>query len=256
MLIDTHTHLYLDAFDDDRQEMIERAIQNGVGRFLLPNIDLKTIQPMMNLVNQFPTHCFPMMGLHPCDVKNDYKGILDEMGNMLLDGDYIAIGETGLDYYWDKTHVEEQKKSLKKQIEWAKKMKLPIVLHCRDSMDDVIDLIEENNSDDLTGVFHCFTGDLEQADRILALKGFYLGIGGVLTFKNSGLDKVIKHISIDHLLLETDSPFLTPVPFRGKRNESSYVRLVAEKLAEIHDIPFETIAQKTTSNACELFGLD
>jgi TatD DNase family protein len=256
MLVDTHTHLYLEAFDDDRDEMMKRAIQNGVERFLLPNIDLNTVKPMLNMVNLFPSYCFPMLGLHPCDVKDDYLLVLEEMEKMLTKRNYIAIGETGLDYYWDKTHITEQKKSLEQHIEWATKMHLPSVLHCRDSMDDVIELIENHNNGDLTGVFHCFTGTRDQAERILELKGFYLGIGGVLTFKNSGLDEVVENIALDHLMLETDSPFLTPTPYRGKRNESSYIKLVAEKLAQIHQIPFEHIETATTVNARKLFRFD
>jgi len=255
-MIDTHTHLYLDQFDDDRTEVVEKAIQNGIDKLLLPNIDLESITGMNALVKQYPNNCFAMMGLHPCSVNADYKSVLTQMKTVLdTNSNYIAIGEIGMDLYWDKTYINEQADALKIQIEWAKEMKLPIVIHVRDAFDEIFEVIDALNDDDLTGVFHCFTGNLDQANHILNYGGFKLGLGGVLTFKNSGLDKIVSQIDMQHLVLETDSPYLAPTPHRGKRNESSYVNLVAQKLADIKNLSIQKIDKITTQNANAVFNL-
>ena len=249
---DTHTHLYLNAFDDDRSETIERALELGIEAMLLPNIDSSSIDSMLSLCKQFPDNCFPMMGLHPTSVKESFIQELVLVEEWLEKQKFYAIGETGIDLYWDKTFLEEQKTALIRQIELTKKYKLPIIIHMRDSFDETYSLIKEHTSQELTGVFHCFTGNLEQARKIIEMD-FMLGIGGVVTFKNSGLDKVVEEIDLKHIILETDSPFLAPVPFRGKRNESAFIQLIAKKIAEIKNITSEEVAEITTHNANTLF---
>lgn len=255
MLIDTHAHLYSDQFDEDRDEVIQNAINSGVEKLLLPNIDLESIDGMHQLVKDYPNNCFPMMGLHPCSVGEDYKDVLTKMKSLLDLNKYIAVGEIGMDLYWDKTFINEQADALRIQIEWAKKMCLPIVIHVRDAFDEIFEVIDPLNDDNLTGIFHCFTGDLNQANKILNYGGFKLGLGGVLTFKNSGLDKVVSEIDIKNLVLETDSPYLAPTPHRGKRNESNYVNLVANKLSDIKSISVDEVAKITTQNANEIFKM-
>jgi len=255
-MIDTHTHLYLEQFDKDRSEVVENALKNGINKLLLPNINLESVKGMDDLVSQYPNQCFGMMGLHPCSVAADYKTVLSKMKSLLnLNPNYIAIGEIGMDLYWDKTFINEQADALKIQIEWAKTMHLPIVIHVRDAFNEIFEVIDALNDDSLTGVFHCFTGTIEQADHILNYGGFKLGLGGVLTFKNSGLDKVVSQIDMRHLVLETDSPYLAPTPHRGKRNESSYVNLVGQKLADIKNLPIQKIDEITTQNANAVFNL-
>lgn len=251
-LTDTHTHLYLEEFNDDRKEMVERALENDVKYMLLPNIDSSSIDGMLDLCKQFPENCFPMMGLHPTSVKENYQEELDLISRWVEKEKFNAIGEIGIDLYWDKTFQKEQEIALAYQIELAIKNQLPIVIHMRDSFDEVYAVVKNYASPELKGVFHCFTGTLEQAEKIIDLN-FLLGIGGVLTFKNSGLDKVIEKVDINNLVLETDSPFLTPMPYRGKRNESAYTRFVAEKIAEIKNTSLEEVAEITTSNANQLF---
>ncbi|MCF8365435.1 MAG: TatD family hydrolase [Bacteroidales bacterium] len=251
-MTDTHTHLYLEQFDEDRHEVVKTAIAAGVKYMLLPNIYSKTIQPMLELCDAFPQNIFPMMGLHPTDVKDNFSEELLIVEQHLETGNFYAVGETGIDLYWDTTFLEAQQMALGEQIRMAKTFRLPIVLHVRDSFEEVFKIIDDTIDENLTGVFHCFTGNLQQAERIIDW-GFKLGIGGVLTYKNSGLDNVVKAISTDHLVLETDAPFLTPKPFRGKRNESSYIKYVAEKLAEIKNISVDEIAEITTRNAVKLF---
>jgi TatD DNase family protein len=251
-LTDTHTHLYLEQFNDDRNEMIERALEQDVKAMLLPNIDRSSINGMLQLCKQFPDNCFPMMGLHPTSVKENYLEELGLVEDWLAKEKFFAIGEIGIDLYWDKTFQKEQEIAFIKQIELAKKYQLPIVIHMRDSFDEVYEIVKTHTSPALTGVFHCFTGTLEQAKKIIELN-FLLGIGGVVTFKNSGLGNVVEKIEMKHILLETDSPFLTPMPFRGKRNESAYTRLVARKIADIKKITIEEVAKLTTSNANQLF---
>jgi TatD DNase family protein len=255
MFIDTHAHLYAKAFDADRKEMIARAIGEGVDLFLLPNIDRESIGPMLELAAAHPQRCLPMIGLHPTSVKADYEAELAEVAARLETRDWLAVGEIGIDLYWDDTFVAQQRDAFLRQARWAFAKDRPIVIHSRESIDLIIELLQELGSEMPRGVFHCFTGDARQARQIREL-GYYLGLGGVLTFKNSGLDQVIREVPLESLLLETDAPYLAPVPHRGKRNESAYVVRVAEKLAEIKDIPLETIATETTSNAIKLFRLD
>ncbi len=250
---DSHAHLYDLKFDEDRDEMIQRAIDSGVQRFFLPNIEEETIEPMMNLVQRYPENCFPMMGLHPCAVQKDFEEVLNRMEKLIVNGQFIAIGEIGIDLYWDKTFVEEQKLAFTRQVELAKKVGLPIVIHARDSFDELFECLDELNDERLSGVFHCFTGTLEQARRIINYGQFMIGIGGVLTFKNSGLQEVVKYVDLQYILLETDSPYLAPAPYRGKRNESSYLINTAERLAEILDCPMDELARITTENSVKLF---
>lgn len=252
--IDTHTHLYVDEFIDDRQEMMQRAIENGVQKFLLPNIDLESIPKMIALTKAYPKQCYPMLGLHPCSVEADYAAVLEKIETAIKSQPIIAIGEIGIDLYWDKSTLPLQKAAFKIQIEWAKKLKLPIVIHVRDAFDEVFEVLDEVNDASLTGIFHCFTGNLDQAKKILDYGGFKLGLGGVLTFKNSGLDKVVAQLSLKDLVLETDSPYLAPTPFRGKRNESAYLIKVADKLGEIFQVDAKTIAEQTNKNAFTIFG--
>ena len=254
--IDTHAHLYSEQFKDDRNEVIENAIQNGVTKMLLPNISSQYTTAMMELCETYPDNCFPMMGLHPCDVKADtIKKELFHVEEMLQKEKFIAIGEIGLDLYWDKTTLEIQKEAFIYQIELAKKYQLPIAIHVRDSFTEAIEIIEKLNDEHLSGVFHCFTGNEEDAKRVINLGNFYLGIGGVLTFKNAGVDKTIKKIDMKYLILETDAPYLTPSPNRGKRNESKYIVNIAEKLSEVKGISIEEVARITTENAHNLFKI-
>ena len=254
--IDTHSHLYSSQFDEDRTQAINDAISAGVSTILLPNISSEYTKGMLEVCGEFPENCFPMMGLHPCDVNEDnIEGELIHVEQELAKGKYIAVGEIGLDLYWDKTKLEIQKKAFIHQIELAKKYKLPIAIHVRDSFAEAIEIIEKLNDESLSGVFHCFTGRVEDAQRVINLGDFYLGIGGVLTFKNSGLDKTIAKIELQNLILETDAPYLAPAPFRGKRNESKYIVNIAEKLAEVQQIDIDHVARITTLNAKKLFGL-
>jgi len=256
LYVDTHTHLYTDNFDADRSDTVRRAISQGVHRLLLPNIDLTSIEPMHELCAAFPSTCFPMMGLHPGSVGPNWEDDLKQMKQLLDSGRYIAIGETGMDLYWDKTYLEEQRAAFKIQVEWAKTYQLPLVIHAREAFEELFSILDELNDDTLTGVFHCFTGTLEQAEKIMAYGGFKLGIGGVLTYQKSGLDAVLQHIDLEHLLLETDSPYLPPVPYRGKRNESAYLVHVAELLAEIKGVTLQELAMITTRNAEGLFKIN
>ena len=254
--IDTHSHLYSSQFDDDRTQVVNNAIANGVSTILLPNISSKYTKGMLALCAEFPNNCYPMMGLHPCDVSEEnYKYEIAHVEEELETGKYIAVGEIGLDLHWDKSTLEIQKKAFIHQVKLAKKYKLPIAIHVRESFAEAIELIEKLNDKNLRGVFHCFTGNIDDAQRVINLGGFYLGIGGVLTFKNSGLDKTISEVDLQHLILETDAPYLAPTPFRGKRNESKYLVNIAEKLAEIHTIELSEVARITTENAKQLFNL-
>ena len=254
MLIDTHCHIYLEEFDHDRPEMISRAENEGVNQFLMPAIDSKIHDQMLRIENQFPERCFAMMGLHPCSVKEDFQAELSLVEKYLDRRRFVAIGEIGLDLYWDKTFTKEQINAFQIQIEWSLKSGLPIVIHSRNSIDECIRFVKQNQNGDLKGVFHCFSGTADQAKEITDL-GFYLGIGGVITFKNSGLDKALKDVALKHIVLETDSPYLAPVPYRGKRNECSYLKYVVEKISEIKGISKEEIANITTMNAKELFNI-
>ena len=253
MFIDTHAHLYLDRFNDDIDEVIRKCHEEGVDKIFLPNIDLQSIDSMHKLEDQYPDTIRSMMGLHPCSVKEDYNTVLDKMEMMLGEREYSGIGETGIDLYWDKTYVNEQILSFRRQIQWARNLKKPVIIHSRDSLEETISIIEELQDGNLTGVFHCFTGTLEQARRIQNT-GFFMGIGGVLTFKNSGLREVIAYTDPDFLVLETDAPFLAPTPYRGKRNQSDYIPLIAGALADTMNMTFQEIELKTTENALKLFS--
>jgi TatD DNase family protein len=252
--IDTHSHLYSEQFKNDRTIAINEAIALGVDTILLPNISSKYTNNLLQLCNQFPENCFPMMGLHPCDVSEE-NSEMQHVEIELATNKYIAVGEIGLDLYWDKTKIEVQKRAFIHQIKLAKKYQIPIAIHVREAFDEAIEIVESLNDNTLRGVFHCFTGSIVEAKRVIDLKDFYLGIGGVVTFKNSGLDQTIKEISLKNLILETDSPYLAPVPFRGKRNESKYLTKIAEKIAEIKNMTIKEIAEITTANAKKLFHI-
>jgi TatD DNase family protein len=251
--IDTHTHLFSSKFEGDNESAVKRAIDSGVNKMFLPNIDMESITPMLELAAAFPKNCFPTIGLHPCDVKEDYKIVLAGMKALISEHKFYAIGETGLDLHWDKDSLPLQIESLKIQIGWAKELNLPIIIHARESYEELFEVFDELNDEKLTGVFHCFTGSQEQAEHIIAYGGFSLGIGGVITFKNSGLAETIMNIDASHLVLETDSPYLAPHPKRGKRNESSYLHYIASKLAEVKGKTIEEISEITTSNALKLY---
>lgn len=254
ILTDTHAHLYLEQFDDDRHQMVERAVHHGVRYLFLPNIDKESIGPMMQLAREFPDHCFPMIGLHPTSVKEDYAEQLETVREWLLKEKFYAIGEMGIDLYWDKTFFMQQQDAFRHQAALALEFDLPLVIHARNSFDEIFTLLDEIYQPGLHGVFHCFTGDYDQAKHIMEM-GFLLGIGGVLTYKNSLLADVIRQIPMENLLLETDAPFLAPVPYRGKRNESAYIPFIAQKIAEIKDVTVEEVARITTLNASRLFNI-
>jgi len=253
--IDSHTHLYLPEFDNDRDEVISRALDNNVSRMLLPNIDAGTIDDIIKLSGKYPGICYPMTGLHPTSVNSEFEDQLQAVKDSLSKHIFIAIGEIGIDLYWDKTYFREQEKAFREQINIAVREDLPVVIHSRESIDEIIEIIDDENPEGLKGVFHSFTGTADQAKKIVE-RGFYIGTGGIMTFKNSGLDSVIKDIDIEKILLETDSPYLAPVPKRGKRNESSYVRYIADKLANIKGLTVKEVAGITTNNCKNLFNLE
>ena len=253
-LVDTHCHLYSEEFEVDQAEVVQRAIAAGVERFYLPGIDSTSIPAMLELEQKFPGKCFAMMGLHPCYVKENYQQELMIVKDWLAKRKFAAVGEIGLDYYWDKTFAAEQVLAFRSQIEWSIDLGLPIVIHTRSAMQETIDIVKQYVPKGLRGIFHCFSGSYETATEIIEA-GFFLGIGGVLTYKNAGLVQVLSKIDLKHLVLETDAPYLSPVPFRGKRNESSYLKYVVEKLAEINNCSVETVAELTTANAEKIFGL-
>ena len=252
MFIDTHSHLYLEQFDNDIDLAIQNAINNKVNKIFLPNIDSTTIKRMINLENKYPKLISSMMGLHPGSVNLNYKKELDIVRKELDSGKFVGVGEVGIDLYWDKTFKKEQIDAFNTQIKWAKELDLPIIIHAREAIDLTIDMIEKNQTGNLKGIFHCFTGDINQAFRIMK-SGFYMGIGGILTYKNSGLADVVSEIPLEFLVLETDSPYLPPVPFRGKRNESSYILYIAKKLAEIKNMSVEEVGDITSKNASKIF---
>jgi TatD DNase family protein len=253
-LIDTHTHIYLPEFDADRDEAVSRALDNNVLKLLLPNIDTRSVGPMLSAVARFPETCFPMIGLHPTSVKEDYLDQLESLEKIWSDHRFIGIGEIGIDLYWDKTFIKEQLYSLRRQIAFAIENNVPVAIHSRDSFQEVFAVLNEFDGKGLKGVLHAFTGTLEDARRAIRM-GFMLGIGGIVTFKNSGLDRVVKEIGPEHLILETDSPYLAPVPHRGKRNESAYTSLISKKLAEILGMDEEKVASITYDNSTRLFNL-
>ena len=253
-IVDTHTHLYLDKFKEDIDKVISRAKENGVSKFIFPAIDSSHFENMHKLKNRYPENIYLMTGLHPTDVKENYKEELDFITKTLKNHNYVAIGEIGIDLYWDKNYLTQQQEAFKFQIRLAIKHDLPIVIHCREAFDEIFEILEKENCDKLRGVFHCFTGTLEEAQRAIDL-GFLLGIGGVVTFKNGGIDKFLHQIDLKHIVMETDSPYLAPVPYRGKRNESSYIIYVLEKLSQLYKLPKEQIAIITTNNAEKMFSL-
>jgi TatD DNase family protein len=257
MLIDTHTHIYSSKFDEDRDDVIQDCISKGVKKLLLPNIDSTSTDSMLELAAKYPENCLPMMGIHPCSINNETieKELAHAKEYLFSDRKFIAVGEIGIDLHWDKTTLEAQVTAFKTQIEWAKELGLPIAIHARESFDEIFEVLDEVNDNKLRGVLHCFTGNLEQAKQVINYGGFKLGIGGVVTFKNGGLDKFLKEIPLEHLILETDAPYLAPSPFRGKRNSSQYIPLIGEKLADIYGCSLPEIANITTKNAIELFGL-
>ena len=254
MLTDTHTHLYSDAFAEDRDEMMQRAINLGIHRFFVPAIDSGYTEAMYTLESEYPENIFLMMGLHPTSVKENFEEEVAHVEEQFEKRNFYAVGEIGIDLYWDKSTLEIQKKAFKRQIQLAKKYKLPIVIHCRDAFDEIFEVLQTEKSDDLFGIFHCFTGTFEQAERAISFN-MKLGIGGVVTFKNGKIDTFLNQISLKHIVLETDSPYLAPAPFRGKRNESSYLKLVCKKISEIYNVSEEEIARITTENSKDVFGI-
>lgn len=254
MLTDTHTHLYSDAFAEDRKEIMQRAFDVGINRFFIPAIDSSYTEAMYNLEKEYPSNVFLMMGLHPTSVKENYEKELTHVEEQFKNRSFYAVGEIGIDLYWDTSTLEIQKIAFKRQIQLAKKYKLPIVIHCRDAFDEIFEVLETEKSDDLFGIFHCFTGTFEQAEKAISYN-MKLGIGGVVTFKNGKIDTFLNQIPLKHIVLETDSPYLAPAPFRGKRNESSYLELVCKKLSEIYGISEVEIAKITTENSKEIFKI-
>lgn len=251
-LTDTHAHVYVAEFASDRREMLLRAQEAGIGKIYMPNIDSQSIDAMMETQSGNPGICFPMMGLHPCSVKKDFEKELYVVESWLRKQRFAAVGEMGTDLYWDKTFWDQQKEAFTIQAKWAKEFQLPLVIHCRESMDETIALLAPLSGGGLTGIFHCFTGTAAQARKVLEM-GFYLGIGGVATFKNSGLDKVLPGLPLDSMVLETDSPYLAPVPHRGKRNEPSYLQVVAKRLADIMGVTMGQLVETTSRNADKVF---
>ncbi len=256
ILTDTHSHLYKEEFDEDREEVMARAISSGVERIFLSAIDSSYTAAMNALADRYPENCFPMTGLHPCSVSENFREELEHVEKTLEERKYYAIGEIGLDYHWDTTYQNEQQEAFRHQIELAKQHDLPIVIHTRDAFEDTFSIVEEHNDDSLRGIFHCFTGTEEDAARVIRIGGFKMGIGGIVTFKNAGLDQVISRVAMEHLVLETDAPYLAPDPYRGKRNESAYLIHIAEKVAEAHETLPKEVAEITTENANEIFRIE
>lgn len=254
LLTDTHTHLYYETDSEKQHLLMERCFAFDVKRLFLPNVDVSSIAMIDQLVAKYPENCFAMAGLHPCDVKEDYEEQLSIVYKSIADRNIYAIGEIGIDLYWDKTTLSIQQDAFKKQIAWAKDLGMPIVIHCREAFDEVFEVLDSEKDEKLRGIFHCFTGDLMQAKRAIDLH-FYLGIGGVVTYKKAGLDLVLADIPLSNIVLETDSPYLAPVPYRGKPNESSYLIHVAQKVADIYDISLEEVAEVTTENSRKIFGV-
>lgn len=252
-LVETHAHIYLDQFKDDLEEVIDRSRQHGIDKIYLPNIDVASIDSMLELEHRYPGYCIPMMGLHPCSVDRNFEKELYVIEDWLNKRDFVAIGEMGTDLYWDKSFFEQQKEAFNIQSKWAIARDRPIIIHCRESIDETIALVKELKDEKFRGIFHCFSGTVDQANQIIDL-GFMLGIGGVATFKNGGIGPVLEAIDLEHLVLETDSPYLTPVPHRGKRNEPAYLDFVAQKIAETKQITKNEVARATTENANRIFN--
>ncbi|WP_288956286.1 TatD family hydrolase [uncultured Polaribacter sp.] len=254
MITDTHTHLYSSQFDEDQSAMIQRAKDVGVSRFFIPAIDASYTERMMNLEANYPNDVFLMMGLHPTSVKENYLEELSHVKKWIDKRDFYAIGEIGIDLYWDTSFLKQQQDAFRTQIQWAKEKKLPIVIHCREAFDEIFEVLETEKGDDLFGIFHCFTGTKEQAEQAISFN-MKLGIGGVATFKNGKIDKFLNEIDIKHIVLETDAPYLAPTPYRGKRNESAYITNIIDKLVDIYGLSFKEIAEITTQNSKEVFGV-
>jgi len=251
--IDTHAHVYLPQFEEDQQEWISRAKEAGLEKIYLPNIDLESVSLINALCEKDPSFFIPMMGLHPCDVKENYKEVLTEMRAAFNQKSFVAVGEIGIDLYWDKTTLPIQIEAFKEQVNWSIELDLPFVIHARDSFDEIFEVLDTYNPNELKGIFHCFTGTAEQANKIMSYGGFMIGIGGVITYDKAKLDEVVKDIPMEYLVLETDSPFLTPKPYRGKRNESSYIPIIGARVAEAKGLSLNTIAEQTTANALRIF---
>ena len=253
-ITDTHTHLYSSQFNEDRNQMMQRALDAGVSRFFIPAIDSAYTDSMLDLEKNYPENVFLMMGLHPTSVKENYKEELNHVKEMIDKRSFFAIGEIGIDLYWDKTFLAQQQEAFRTQIQWAKEKGLPIVIHCRDAFDEIFEVLESEKDENLFGIFHCFTGTEEQAQRAISYN-MKLGIGGVVTFKNGKIDTFLNQIPIEHIVLETDSPYLAPTPYRGKRNESSYITNVIDQLVDIYGLSFDEIAKITTQNSKDIFGI-
>jgi TatD DNase family protein len=253
-ITDTHTHLYSSQFDEDQEEMMQRALDAGINRFFIPAIDSSYTASMLKLEKNYPENVFLMMGLHPTSVKENVEEELAHVKEMIDSRDFYAIGEIGIDLYWDQSFLKQQQDAFRTQIRWAKEKKLPIIIHCRDAFDEIFEILETEKDDSLFGIFHCFTGTIEQAHRAISYN-MKLGIGGVVTFKNGKIDKFLNEIPIENIVLETDSPYLAPTPYRGKRNESSYITQVIDKLVDIYGLTFEEIANITTQNSKDVFGI-
>ncbi len=251
--IDTHAHVYVKEFAPDREQMLQRAREAGVGRIYMPNIDITSIDTMLATEEQYPGYCMPMMGLHPCSVKDDFENQLQVVEDWLQKRAFAAVGEMGTDLYWDKSFWRQQQEAFRIQAGWARRFRLPLVIHCRESIEETLALLEPLAGDNLTGIFHCFTGNTDQARRVTDL-GFYLGVGGVATFRNGGLDKVLPEVTVDKIVLETDSPYLAPVPYRGKRNEPAYLALVAKRVAAMLGMTETLLMAATSKNAAAVFG--
>lgn len=253
-IIDTHAHIYSKQFAADEAKMIKRAKQSGLTAIFLPNIDVNSIEPMLKLTETYPNFCYPLMGLHPCSVKEDYEEVLQQMKPLFAKHKFYGVGETGLDFHWDLTFVEEQKKALREQVKWAIELELPLILHTRKSFKETFDIVNEYKCNQLRGIFHCFGGSAADAQKVIDL-GFYIGIGGVVTFKNSNLTETIEATPLNKILIETDSPYLSPVPYRGKRNEPSYTKYVVEKIAEIKDLSTDEVEVTTTEAAKLIYNI-
>jgi len=253
MFVDSHSHIYSEEFSTDRADVISRAVKAGISKIVLPNIDSSTIKPMLDLADSNPQLFIPLLGLHPTSVKEDFRKELQIMEYWFEKREFAGIGEIGIDLYWDKTFINEQIEAFKIQISWAKKRRIPIVIHVRESFQEVFEVLQQEKEESLKGVFHSFTGNAEQAEQVIDL-GFKIGIGGIVTFKNSGLDMIVQQIDLRHILIETDSPWLAPVPHRGRRNESAFITAVASKIAMLHETSIEEVGRITTQNAQQLFG--
>lgn len=252
--IDTHVHIYLPEYDNDRDKVIADALADGVSHLLMPNVDMHTFEPLMHAVSKYPGVCLPMMALHPTSVKKDYHDQMMKVEQWLAKGNFVAVGETGIDLYWDKTHFNEQVIAFRRHAELAINYNLPLVIHSRNALEEIFSVLEDFRGSGLKGVFHCFPGDLQQAEKVIDL-GFFLGIGGVVTYNNSAMSRVAKHVGLQHIILETDAPYLAPVPHRGKRNQSNYIPLIGRKVAELTGSTLAQTARITTKNAYTLFGI-